>query len=121
MLKVHTRHLGNIAVVCLQGQVVKGETDRLLTTVQSQSRAGAVLLDFARVTTVDAGGLGVLLELRAQALAKGIRFALMNLSPNVRLVLRITRLDSIFEVASGMEFFPVRNERRATTRLAPCA
>jgi len=99
----------------------KGETDRLLATVQSQPRGGAVIIDFARVTTVDAGGLGVLLELRAQAAAKGIRFALMNLSPNVRLVLKITRLDSVFEVASGMEFFPVRTKRRATARLAPCA
>jgi anti-anti-sigma factor len=123
MLEVHTKQLGTVAVLCLQGQIGKGETESLRTAVQSLSRVRAVILDFARVTTVDAGGLGAMLELRAQAESKGIRFALMNISQNVGLVLAITRLDSIFEITSGVEFFPVvsRGRRASATVLAPCA
>jgi len=123
MLEVHTKQLGNVAFLCLQGQIVKGETESLRTAVQSLSRIRAVILDFARVTIVDAGGLGAMLELRAQAESKGIHFALMNISQNVGLVLAITRLDSVFEITSGMEFFPVVSSgRRASAAvLAPCA
>jgi anti-anti-sigma factor len=123
MLEVHTKQLGTVAVLCLQGQIVKGETESLCTAVQSLSRVRAVILDFARVTTVDAGGLGAMLELRAQAESKRIRFALMNISQNVGLVLAITRLDSVFEITSGVEFFPAvpRRRRASAAVLAPCA
>ena len=104
MLKVHFKNQGNAGVLCLQGRIVSGETDVLRTAVGSLTRVGIITLDLARVTAVDARGLGVMLELREQAEANGIRFELMNVSKWVRRVLEVTRLDSVFEIRStGLE------------------
>jgi anti-anti-sigma factor len=123
MLKVHTKQMGTVAVLCLQGQIVTGETESLRAAVSALSGVSSVILDFARVTTIDAGGLGVMLGLREQAGAKGIRFALMNLSKGVSVVLAVARLDTVFEITSGMEFFPVVSHlpRASAAVLAPCA
>jgi anti-anti-sigma factor len=123
MLKVHAKNLGTVAVLCLQGRIVNGETEILRNAVHSLSEVSAVIIDLARVTTVDAGGLGVMLELREQVQLKGIGFKLMNVSKAVGRVLEVTRLDSVFEVTSGVEFFPAVSRRRPASvmELAPCA
>ena len=123
MLKVHAKNLGTVAVLCLQGQIVNGETEILRKAVHSLSEVGAVILDLARVTTVDAGGLGVMLELREQVQAKGIGFKIMNVSKPLARVLEVTRLDSVFEVTSGVEFFPAVSRRRPASvmEFASCA
>ena len=123
MLNIHAKKLGTIAVLGLQGQIVNGETEILRSVVQSLSEVSAVKLDLARVTTVDAGGLGLLLTLREQAQSKGIRFELMNVNKRVSKVLELTRLDSVFQITSAGEYFPtVTFNRRALVRpLASCA
>src|SRR5712691_6960275 len=127
MLKIRARNLGNVAFLCMQGQIVNGETETLRKAVRSlsvaQSDVSTVVLDLALVSTVDAGGLGVLLELRDQVQAKGIGFKLMNVSRLIGRVLEVTRLDSVFEVTSGVEFFPAVSRRRSasTIGLASCA
>jgi len=123
MLKVHTQNIGTVAVLCLQGRIVNGETEILRDAVHSLSEVSAVILDLARVTTVDAHGLGVMLELREHAESKGIRFELMNVTKWVSRVLEITRLDSVFRITSGVEFFPAvsRGPRASVATLASCA
>jgi anti-anti-sigma factor len=123
MLNVHVKNFGTVAVLCLQGQIVNGETEILRNTVQSLSEISAIKLDLARVTTIDAGGLGVMLELRQQAEAKGVSFELMNVTKQVSRVFEITRLDSVFQITSGVEFFPPvsRSRRTPFASLASCA
>ena len=123
MLKVHARNLGNVAILCLQGRIVSGETATLCNAVHSQSDVTTVVLDLARVSAVDARGLGVILELREQAESKGIGFKLMNVTKLVSKVLEITRLDSVFEVTSGVEFSLAVSRRQTASvmELAPCA
>jgi len=123
MLRVHVKEMGTVVILCLQGQVVRGETETLGNAVHSLPEVSAVILDLARVTTVDAGGLGALLELRAQAESKGIRFELMNVTKWVSKVLEVTRLDSVFQITSGVEFFPAVSRTWGASRaaLAPCA
>jgi len=123
MLNVHAKNLGTVAVLCLQGQIVNGETEILRNALYSLSEVNAVILDLARVTAVDARGLGLMLELREQAESKGIRFELMNVTKPVGRVLEVTRLDSVFQITAGVEFFPaVSHSRRAPlAALASCA
>lgn len=123
MLKVHARDTGKVVVLCLQGRIVNGEAEVLRNAVRSVSQASAVILDLARVTTIDAGGLGVMLELRAQAESRGVQFELMNVTNAVRRVLEITRLNTVFEINSGVEFFPATTGRRhaPVAVLATCA
>src|ERR1700674_4918473 len=123
MLKVHAKNLGTVAILCLQGQIVNGETEILGNALHSLSEVSAVILDLGRVTTVDARGLGVMLELREQAEAKGIRFELMNVTKLVSRVLEVTHLDSVFQITSGVEFFPAvsRSRRASVAAFASCA
>jgi anti-anti-sigma factor len=123
MLRVHAKNLGTIAILCLQGRMVRGETAALRNAVHSQSGVSELVLDLARVGTVDAGGLGVMLELREETQAKGIDFKLMNVTKLVSRVLEITRLNSVFEVTSGAEVLSAasRGGPVSAMELAPCA
>jgi anti-sigma B factor antagonist len=112
MLKITARNLGTVAVISLQGQIVTGETEILRNAVGCLSEKSAVVLDLARVTTVDAHGLGVMLELREQAGSKGMRFELMNVGKQLSRVLEITRLDSVFRIISRIDFFPAVSRRQ---------
>jgi anti-anti-sigma factor len=123
MLKVHSENLETVAILRLQGQFVTGETDSLSTAVQSLGQVKTVILDLAQVNIVDAAGLGLLLSLREQAQARGMRFELMNVGKWVSRVLQIAHLDSVFQIATAVEFFPasVRHRRAEMPRLASCA
>lgn len=126
MLHVQAKNLGTVAVLSLQGQIVNGETEILREAVQAQaalSGVNALQLDLARVTTVDAGGLGTMLQLREQAEAKGIRFELMNVTKQIGRVLALSRLDSVFRITAEGEFHPAaaRSHRTRVTSLASCA
>jgi anti-anti-sigma factor len=123
MLKVHVKNLGSVAILCLQGRIVNGETATLRDTVNSQSEVSVVVLDLARVSTVDAGGLGVMLELREQTESKGIGFKLINVTKLVSRVLEITRLNSVFEVTSAVELLSAvsRGRLASVMNFAPCS
>ncbi len=123
MLKVHIKNLGTVAILCLQGRMVRGETAALHKAVHSQSGISAVVLDLARVSTVDGGGLGVMLELREQTQSKGIAFKLMNVPKLLSGVLEITRLNSVFEVTSGADILSAVSLDRpgSAMELAHCA
>jgi anti-anti-sigma factor len=115
--------LGDVAILRLQGRIVNGETAPLRDAVNSKAGVSAVVLDMARVNAVDARGLGVMLELRQQAEAKGIHFKLMNVTRHIGRLLQITRLDSVFEITSRVELPSnvARSGRMPAMRLAPCA
>ena len=122
MLKVHTRNLGNVAVVCLQGRIVNGETASLREAVDSQLEKSAVVLDFAQVSMIDASGLGLILSLRKQAESRGVGLKLMNVSKFVKQVFEVTRLDTVFEVIPRVEPLPsLTQARRSRIEWAACA
>ena len=98
MLRVYGKRLGDSLTVCLQGQLVSAGTAALREVVFKNVNAVSVVLDFARVSRIDAGGLGVLLELRQHTLARGKRFSLINVTKLVQQVLEITSLDSVFDI-----------------------
>jgi len=109
--------------MCLKGRIVVGETTTLCNAVIAQSGFSAVILDLGQVSTIDAGGLGVMLKLRQQTQSRGIDFKLMNITRPVSRVLEITRLDSVFEVTSEAEVLSMRpfSRRALMSELAPCA
>lgn len=123
MLKVHTRKLGKVAVVSVQGRIVNGETTPLRQVVGSQSKVNTVLLDLGRVSTIDASGLGLMLEMREQTQSKGMRFKLMNVTRLVGKVLEVTKLDSVFEITPAAEQMPAVTHARAPQMMpfARCA
>ena len=123
MLQVHAKNLDTFTVLCVQGQIVTGETDALRAAFLSLAETPRVILDLAKVSIVDAHGLGVLIDLRQRTLAKGARFELMNVSQPLRRIFEITRLDSVLDITYGVEFFPAvaRARRVPVMVLKPCA
>ena len=101
MLKVYIHLLDWGSALFLEGQVVKGEgISTLKAAVLSQAKMSAIILDLAMVNTIDAAGLGTLLDLREWAQENGIEFNLRNANSRVAHLFRITRLDSVFGIAS---------------------
>jgi len=100
MLRISTNKFGHVVTLCLRGKIIIGETAALRKVVECQTEASVIVLNLGKVTVIDAHGLGVLLELRQQAESKGIEFRLMNVTQLVRRVLEITRLNSVFDMAS---------------------
>ena len=108
MLKVHAKKLDAVKVLSLEGQIINGDTELLRRAVQSTVGTSDIILDFSNVTIVDAHGLGVLLQLREQSLANGIRFKVINVSKPLSRIFEITRLNTVFEISSGVEILPHR-------------
>jgi len=107
MLKVHAKKLDAVQVLCLEGRIVNGETEMLRNIVQLASDdTREIILDMSEVSVVDAHGLGVLLQLREQTLARGIHFELRNVSTPLYRLFEITRLNTVFEINSDIPFLP---------------
>lgn len=104
MLNVTVQNLGDASVLHCQGRLLFGNNN-LYATALSQQTAGMLVLDLAQVDGIDAGGLGVLMELRAWAQASGVQFRLLNVMQSVQRVLERTRLNLVFEVCSLPEIF----------------
>ena len=117
MLNVQRKNLGTVSLLNLDGNVVIGQTETLRDVFQTLPPSSSVILDLSHVTLLDAHGLGVLLHLREQAQARDMQLELANIGAHLREIFRITRLDSVFQISTGVEYLPVR----ATLRRIPVA
>jgi anti-anti-sigma factor len=96
MLTVTIERSGEIVVLRCVGRIVRGEeSDLLCAAVREHGRD--VVLDLAGVEAIDAAGIGMLVSLQAA----GIYLKLMNPTRQVREVLRVTQLESVFEICES--------------------
>jgi anti-sigma B factor antagonist len=101
MLNATSQKLGDSTVLRCQGRIVIGDAYATLrNAVLSQTHTRTLILDLAQVDRIDAGGLGVLLDLREWACSHAIRFQLMNVMNQVEHVLELTKLDRVLEFCS---------------------
>ena len=101
MLRITAEKPGTVTILHLQGRIVNGvEEKSLRKAVLSQTEASAIVLDLGKVNTIDARGLGLLLELREWTQARGVEFRLVNVTKLVKQVLELTQLTSIFEISA---------------------
>ena len=106
MLKVHAKRLDAVEVLSLEGHIVAGNTEILRGAMQLAFGVSEIILDLANVSIVDAHGLGVLLQLREHALAKGVHFELRNVNQPLHRVFEITRLDTVFNIDRSFNYSP---------------
>ena len=96
MLTIDVESIGEVVVLRCSGRIVCGhETSLLCSAMQQESRS--VVLDLTEVDAIDAAGVGALLSLQAA----GIYLQLLNPSRQVREMLKVTRLNSIFEISES--------------------
>lgn len=98
MLHVAVEYSGDIAILHCVGRIVaEDEADVLKAVVMCEASRRVVLLDLAGVETMDAAGLGLLIFLQTKGYAVGFELQLRNPTRRVRELLKLTRLDSVFE------------------------
>lgn len=68
----------------------------------AQDGPDRVLLDMGQVDFIDSSGLGAIVSVM-KMLGKGRKLELAALQPKVRKVLRLTRMDSVFEIHGSMQ------------------
>ncbi len=96
MLKVTVEDLGGVVILRCLGRIVRGtETAILCAALRQHGRN--IILDLGKVDAIDAAGIGVLISLQAA----GTYLKLMDPNEQVREVLRVTELESIFEICEA--------------------
>ena len=106
MLKITVQNLGDTSVVRCDGRIVAGDAGSILrNAVLSQRNSRMLVIDLAQIERIDAGGLGILLDLRESARSRAIMFKLMNATKRVEEILELTHLQSVFEFCSVRELF----------------
>jgi anti-sigma B factor antagonist len=88
---------GDAAVVKCHGRLVAGTTEELYQAVKPLlPQAKMVVVDLADLTYVDSTGLGALVRLSVSARQVGCEFKLLHLGKQLRNVLKLTNLLSVF-------------------------
>ncbi len=100
-LNIVERRAGSVTLLALSGHLVVDEGDRAFTarvsTVVNSGRVH-IVVDLRGITYVDSGGVGALVSMYMLVKRHGGRMALLRPSPRVNRVLRMTRLDNVFEI-----------------------
>jgi anti-sigma B factor antagonist len=106
MLSVMIENSGNVAVLRCSGRIVAGEEAwTLYNTAISLENKRVVVLDLTRVSSVDAGGVGVLVLLKQWARGAGVKLKVLPSRPVLEL-LELTGLHSLFGLGSGESVQP---------------
>jgi anti-anti-sigma factor len=98
MLTVEVKVSNNNAILHCQGRIVSGDEHTLLCAAIKQ-RGRNVVLDLSHVEAIDAAGIGALVSLQAA----GLYLKLMNPTQQVREILHLTKVDTIFEIGKSAE------------------
>ncbi len=93
---------GESAVVRCHGRLVAGVSDELYQAVKPLlTETKEVTIDLADLTYVDSMGLGTLVRIYVSARPTGCRLQLQHLGKQLRNVLKMTNLLSVFAQAEG--------------------
>jgi anti-anti-sigma factor len=122
MLSATTLRIVDTLIVQCQGGILVGEDlAALRRAVTKDCSAQTVVLDMAGVRRIDAGGLGLLLGLRDWAGKRAIQFKLMNVRPMVERVVKLTRLDGVFEFWTVRDMFDLIHLSHVANAVGACS
>ncbi len=94
---------GDIVVVALKGDVdLEHSSHMRQNLLDILGKARAVIIDMAGVTLIDSFGIASLLEGFQEARKKGKDFILAAPGDPVMRVLKLARLDSVFQIADDV-------------------
>jgi len=105
MSEIRLQKLDEITIFHCIGRFVYGSEDALWAAFSRLHGLRLAVLDLAGVTAMDAAGLGLLVALQKRAKKNGVDFRLLNLTPWIEDLLKLTNLRSVFVVCSVAEMF----------------
>jgi anti-anti-sigma factor len=99
-LAVAVRHADDGPVLELVGDI-DSRADAALQAAWDEAAAGArtVVLDFARTSYINSTGIALIVQLLANARARGITLSARGLSEHYRTIFEITRLADFITIA----------------------
>ena len=94
-----------ITVIDVKGQLIVGNRQELKQRVLDELETGArrFLVDFSGTGYIDSSGLGVLVSLSKKIREQGGELRLANLNDDLRTLFELTKLDTLFHIASNRE------------------
>jgi anti-anti-sigma factor len=99
LLSLRTYVEGDATVVLCTGKLTAGLTSILRDEVKALiPHAKKIILDLTGLTQMDSMGLGTIVALYVSAKTSGTTIILINLSPRIRDLFRITNVWSVLEV-----------------------
>jgi anti-anti-sigma factor len=114
VLKVKIEESGNAVILHCIGRIVRGHETAIMCAAVRQS-GRKIVLDLSKVDAIDAAGVGALIALQAA----GIYLQLMNPTRAVREVLRVTKVDSVFEIRNSQRNKEDSRQKRSAGLLTP--
>jgi anti-sigma B factor antagonist len=110
-LKIHTREVGHVTIVDIEGRIILGdELDRLRSAIHDlvgQDKK-KIILNLAGVDYIDSSGVGELVGCFTTVRNAGGELKLLNLTQKVHDVLHVTKLYTVFDVRDD-EFNAVKS------------
>jgi anti-sigma B factor antagonist len=100
-LSVRVRNVKNITVIDLTGRLILGDSERMLrSTIRDLLEGGQknLAVNLAEVSYIDSSGIGCLASAWMTSNKNGARFKLFAIPSRVRLMLKMSRIDSMIEV-----------------------
>ena len=104
-MAVKTEQKGNLTVCHVEGEIdintapdIKKMFDKLITKKEPK-----IVINLAKVTYVDSSGLATLVEILKNMRSYGGKMKLSNMSPKIKSLFEITKLEKLFDIASSVE------------------
>jgi anti-sigma B factor antagonist len=105
-LQLTEREDGRVTILTVGGDLVIGDAEAAFKkTVTRLIERGRVhlLVDLHEVQFVDSSGLGALVRAMTMTQREGGQTKLVGLGPQIRKLLELTKLDSVFEIHDDVE------------------
>jgi anti-sigma B factor antagonist len=104
-MAIKTESKKGLTVCHVEGEIdintapdIKKSFEKILTKKDPK-----VIINFSKVTYVDSSGLATLVEILKNMRAYGGRLRLTNLSPKIKSLFEITKLEKLFEIMAEEE------------------
>ena len=104
-MAVKTEQKSGLTVCHVEGEIdintapdIKKMFDKLITKKEPK-----IVINLAKVTYVDSSGLATLVEVLKNMRSYGGKMKLSNMSPKIKSLFEITKLEKLFDIASSVE------------------
>jgi anti-sigma B factor antagonist len=105
-MELQTHEDGSVTVLTVTGDLVIGDAEstfkKTVTRLLEEGHT-RLLVDLSGVGFLDSSGLGALVRALTQSQKEGGQTKLLNAGPQIRKLLQMTKLDSVFEIHDDME------------------
>jgi anti-sigma B factor antagonist len=105
-MNLSTREDGRVTILTINGDLVIGEAESAFKkTVNRLLEEGRVhlLVDLQAVSFLDSSGLGALVRALTNSQKEGGQTKLVHAGPQIRKLLEMTKLDSVFEIHEDVQ------------------